>query len=89
MSMFEILSIVILLGFLVVSIYVYHRYKSIKCTEGPAFWCANPQNWKLCTEHNKKNSYADYCCKDNKTWMAKTDTKDPDPNTNGFNKYCK
>ncbi len=59
-----------------------------KCADGPSFWCSNKNNWDLCVDDTKKHSYDDYCCKDNKTWMGKNDTKDPDPHTNGFNSNC-
>ena len=84
-----ILLLVLAAAALIVGLFFLGKYSKKKCTDGPAFWCANPTNWALCVDNTRKHSYDDYCCKDNKTWMDKIDTKDPDPHTNGFNKHCK
>jgi hypothetical protein len=61
-----------------------------QCTDGPAFWCASPLNWKMCVDDSKKHTYKKHCCDGGvKKWMDMMDTKDSDPNTNGYNKHCK
>lgn len=58
-----------------------------RCSEGPAFYCANKNNWNMCAQGDK-HKYEDFCCKSNEQWMDNTGTKDPDPHTNGFIQNC-
>lgn len=82
-----VISIILMIILVFVGNSVINTQKK-KCLNGPAFYCANKDNWDLCNS-NSDRKYADFCCDTNAKWMDNIGTKDPDPNTNGFLKQCK
>lgn len=53
--------------------------------------CFGLDNFKKCFGDNvgSAKNFSNSCCKDKDTWLTINDLKDEDPNTNGYNKYCK
>lgn len=78
-----ILLIISMLSFLIGVTSFNFLFNKKKC-------CFGSDNFKKCFGNKGSiNNFKKTCCYNNDTWVVMNGLDDNNPNTNGFNKYCK